>query len=172
MTLRTRRFTAGAVGLVAIGALAAVLVHQLRGHNPQDAKPPPLGRHPADVQRLVAVPENIGILSTGGISLPHGRGVDFGISTNGSVKPLPGPHEAELGLYRDEFHADWHLVKAGDVITGYGVRVKVLKIWRMPNPDHDAMDIQADPLPAPPPAPVTPIIPIPSTPATASRPPD
>ncbi|MFJ2953819.1 hypothetical protein [Streptomyces sp. NPDC087270] len=128
-----------------------------------------MGLVAADVQRLVAVPETIGILSTGGISLPHGRGVGFRISTNGSVKPPPGPHEAELGLYQDEFDADWHLVKAGDVITGYGVRVKVLKVWRVPNPDHDAMDIQADALPTPPPTPITPI---PSTPATASRPPD
>lgn len=164
---RTRWFTAGAAGLVAVGTLAAVLVHQADSHSAKDAQPPPLGPHPADVQRIVVVPNGNPFGHTGGIQLSGGRSVAFSVVTNDLIKPALGPHEAELALEPDDVHADWHLVKAGDVITEYGIRVKVLRIWRMPNPDHDAMDIQADPLPTPPPTPITPI---PSTPATASGP--
>lgn len=162
---RSRWIAVGAAGLVAVGILVAVLVHQADGPSANDAQPPPLGPHKADVQRIVVVPESIPVDETGGIKLPNGHDVGFSVVTNDLVKPVAGPNEAELGLYDSPLHPDWHVVKAGDVITEYGIRVKVLKIWRMPNPDHDAMDLQADPLPTPPP---TPIVPIPSTPATAS----
>ncbi|SEG94054.1 hypothetical protein SAMN05216223_12926 [Actinacidiphila yanglinensis] len=167
---RSRWITVGAAGAVAVGILVAVLVHQADGPSANDAEPPPLGAHKADVQRIVVVPDGNPMGHTGGIQLPDGRSVAFNVVTSDLIKPAPGPHEAELALEqdaleRDDSQSDWHLVKAGDVITEYGIRVKVLKIWRMPNPDHDAMDLQADPLPTPPP---TPVVTIPSTPATAS----
>lgn len=167
MTRRTRWTVTSAAGLAALGVLTAVLVRQAYDHNPKDEQPPPLGPHKSDVQRIVVVADGFPASPTGGIQLPGGRSVAFSVVTNDLIKPALGPHEAELALEPDDVHADWHLVKAGDVITEYGIRVKVLRIWRMPNPDHDAMDIQADPLPTPPPTPITPI---PSTPATASGP--
>ena len=44
---RTRQFTTGAAGLVALGVLTAVLVHRADGHSAKDATPPPLGPRPA-----------------------------------------------------------------------------------------------------------------------------
>ncbi len=140
---------AGAAGLVAVlAAVVVVLVHRADGNS---AKPPPLGPHPADVQRIVVVPDGNPFGHTGGIQLSGGRSVAFSVVTSDFIKPVPGPHEAELALEPDDLHSDWHLVKAGDVITEYGVRVKVLKIWRMANPNYDAMDVQADPVASPPP---------------------
>lgn len=167
MTRRTRWTVTSAVAIAALGVLTAVLVHQAHDHNPKDAQPPPLGPHQSDVQRIAVVADGFPASPTGGIQLPGGRSVTFSVVTNDLINPVPGPHEAELALEPDDTHADWHLVKAGDVITEYGIRVKVLKIWRMPNPDHDAADVRADRLPTPPPSPFTPI---PSTPATASAP--
>jgi hypothetical protein len=134
MTRRARQFMVAAAGLGAVGVLAAVLVHREGSHSANDTTPPPLDTHAANVQRLVVGPDGNPFGHTGGIQLPGRRSVAFNVVTNDFIKPVPGPHQAELSLAPDDLHSDWHLVKAGDVITEYGVRVKVLKIWRMPNP--------------------------------------
>ncbi|MGW7818678.1 hypothetical protein ACWGLF_11175 [Streptomyces puniciscabiei] len=33
----------------------------------------------------------------------------------------------------------------GDVVRGHGLRVKVLKVWAMPDWHKSAVDVQADP---------------------------
>ena len=94
-----------------------------QAHSPSamDRRPPPLGPHPANVQRLVVVPDGNAFGHTGGIQLPGGGSVAFNVVTNDFIKPVPRPNEAELALQPDDLRSDWHLVKAGDVVTEYGV---------------------------------------------------
>ncbi|WP_405777270.1 hypothetical protein [Streptomyces sp. NBC_00859] len=142
---RTVWIASAAVLLVAV--VAVVLVVVLRapgGHDDGTDRPPPLSSHAAGVQRLTVI--RIGNPSdpTGGATLADGTKVGLGL-----LKRYDGtaPHTARIDVLPDgdTAKAHFHTVKQGDTVTDYGVRIKVLKIWRVKNPADDAVDVQVEP---------------------------
>lgn len=136
-------------GLVALAAVAFIVVTVVDQHR-RDADnrrtPPPLGDRAPDVQRLRVLPVGPPDNPTGYVKRADGVTVGLGVEDTGKA---PTPNRAWLYI-RDEREPDTapkgHLVKPGDTVTEYGVKVTVLKIWQMPNPDNDAMDVRADPV--------------------------
>jgi hypothetical protein len=127
--------------LAAIGITIAVLA---RNHN---RMPPPLGSHASDVHRIVIAghaTSSIPPAPTVTIALPDGTKVGL---------LLTGPSDTErsdqarIGIRRngDSSQTQWHEVAPGDVVTDYGVKVKVLKVWKMPDWANNAVDVKADP---------------------------
>lgn len=136
-----RWIAVGITALVALGAGVTALVGT--GHKKDDRMPPPLASHAADVQRLTIVSHGNPSSPTGGIKLADGTSVGLAVQNTGKV---PTTDRAVLVVQKNSTAVTpkIHIVKAGDTVTEFGVRVKVLKIWQMPNPDHDAMDVQVD----------------------------
>ncbi|GHE11736.1 hypothetical protein [Streptomyces alanosinicus] len=112
--------------------------------------PPALGAHSSDVYRVTfsdtgghSAPQ----VPTAFIKLPDGSkvGLQIGGPIHGS-----GPHRALLmirpllpsGSYGDGTSFP---VAPGDVVREHGLRVKVLKVWAMPDWKKSAVDVQADP---------------------------
>jgi hypothetical protein len=142
---RGRLFAAGGGLVVVCAAAVAVVVHS--GHHSGDADrtPPPLGAHPANVQRLQVVASGNPSRPTGYAKASDGGTVGLGVQNDGR-KPAAG---RAILMIRDgggtSGPAKVEVVRAGQTVTAYGVEVKVLKIWQMPDPAHNAIDIQVDP---------------------------
>ncbi|MEV8569505.1 hypothetical protein AB0436_28640 [Streptomyces sp. NPDC051322] len=132
-----------AVLLVAV-TVAVVVLRAPGGHDDAADRPPPLGSHAAGVQRLTVIRMGNPSRPTGGVALADGTSVGLGL-----LKRYDGtaPHTAQIDvLVRDDVGtAHFHTVKQGDTVTDYGVRIKVLKIWRVKDPFEDAVDVQVEP---------------------------
>jgi|GEM_PF-5889130 hypothetical protein len=132
------------VAVCAAAFIAVTLVGHARDRARADRTPPPLGSHAADVLRLPVVAAGPPSLPTGYAKRADGTQVALGVEDVGE----DGPGRAVL-LIRDGADRSLvpksHTVKVGDTFTEFGVRVKVLRIWTMPNPRHNAVDVQADP---------------------------
>lgn len=144
-----RGLTAAVAGLVAVcvaAVVVAVVLHSRKNSDDDaDRTPPPLGGHPADVQRLHVVARGNPSSPTGYGKRADGTEVALGVQNTGKE---PAPGRAVL-MIRDgsdtSVPAKVQVVRTGQTVTALGVEVKVLKIWQMPNPDHNAIDIQVDP---------------------------
>lgn len=133
--------------LVALSA-AAYLTVTLVGNAQQRARdarqPPPLTAHAAGTQRLLVQrwfradhPPNVAT---------RADGTDIGLS---AVEPSRKTAPGTLGLYLFQSGTPsptvYKNVRTGDTFTALGIRVTVLKVWRMPNPAHDALDVRIGP---------------------------
>lgn len=130
-----------------IAAAATAVVASTTGSAHPDAAPPPLGAHAPDIYRITiagGTTASIPPAPTVYVRVPHGPNVGLLLRGPGDAD---GPHEAFIGVRpngeRQATH--WHGVTAGDVVTDYGVRIEILKVWRMPNWANNAVDVQADP---------------------------
>ncbi|MGW2422226.1 hypothetical protein ACWC0C_23730 [Streptomyces sp. NPDC001709] len=128
---------------VVVGSVIGFLVYW-------NQTPPALGSHASDVYRVTfsntggnSAPQ----LPTAFVKLPDGSKVGLQIG-----RPIhsSGPHQAGLmirplldgGSYGDGTSFQ---VAPGDVVWGHGLRVKVLKVWAMPDWRKSAVDVQANP---------------------------
>ncbi|MFI0939245.1 hypothetical protein [Streptomyces sp. NPDC021020] len=139
--------------LVALGAAAYLAVALLgggSGHHTPDARsggdsgePPPLGAHGAGVQRLTVQRW----FDTGHPlhATERADGAKVGL---GAAKPTADtpPDALDVSLFQAAPRQLVHRsVRTGDTFTALGIRVTVLKVWRMPNPAHDALDVRVSP---------------------------
>jgi hypothetical protein len=128
---------------VVVGAVIAFLVYW-------NQTPPALGSDASDVYRVT-------FSNTGGNSAPQLPTAFVTLSDGSKVglqigRPFhsSGPHQAHLmirpllssGSYGNGTSFQ---VAPGDVVRGHGLRVKVLKVWAMPDWHKSAVDVQADP---------------------------
>ncbi|WP_328466280.1 hypothetical protein [Streptomyces sp. NBC_00448] len=139
------------VAAVLTGVLAVVLValvHEVHDSRNAEKKPPPLVAHAADVLRVpVTVGGNPSVPSHY-LRLSDGRVVAVNAVTRAWFGATPGDRQAKVIVGSDgkPSSAGWRMVSAGDSFTGFGARFTVLRVWRMPNRDNDAVDLRIDPV--------------------------
>ncbi|SEG26103.1 hypothetical protein SAMN05216223_10487 [Actinacidiphila yanglinensis] len=138
---------AGLVAVCVVAVVVAVVVHSRPGDGDAGGgTPPPLGAHAADIQRLRVVPDGNPSRPTGYARRADGTSVALGVQNTGS-KPTP---QRAILMIRDDRDtsapAKVQVVRPGQTVTALGVRVRVLRIWQMSDPDHNAIDIQVDPV--------------------------
>ncbi|WP_328538088.1 hypothetical protein [Streptomyces sp. NBC_00344] len=144
---RRARWIIPVVVLLAVAAaVVGVVVSRSSGaHNGTADRPPPLGSPAAGVQRLTVIPVGNPSDPTGGVTLADGTKVGLGL-----LKRYDGtaPHTARIDVLvgGDTGKAHFHTVRQGDTITDYGVTIKILRIWRVGDPAHDAVDVRAEPV--------------------------
>ncbi|WP_328319595.1 hypothetical protein [Streptomyces sp. NBC_00388] len=133
-----------AVLLAAVAVVAVVVLRAPGGHDDGTDRPPPLGSHAAGVQRLTVIRVGNPSDPTGGVTLTDGTRAGLGLLKRDDGT-APRTARIDVLLDGDTAKAHFHTVKQGDTLTDYGVRIKVLKIWRVKDPVDDAVDIQVEP---------------------------
>ncbi|WP_031520033.1 hypothetical protein [Streptomyces sp. NRRL F-5123] len=128
--------------LVALGAVAFLTVTLV--DRARDAKqPPPLASHAPGVQRITV--QRWFSIRNPPFGAERADGTKVGLS---AAKPAPDTPSDALPLYVAQATPQQLVdrnVRTGDTFTALGLRVTVLKVWRMPNPEHDAIDVRAVP---------------------------
>jgi hypothetical protein len=128
-----KRILIAAAGIIVVAVVAAIVVIKVRG-----SEQPPALQASAGVYRLTPAPSDLPELPApvrtpaGTRYLTYGAVIDGGRAAQIWVADRQGdPHPVQLTL------------TVGETKTSSGLQLQVVRIWSMPDPSHDAIDVHA-----------------------------
>ncbi|MGD0556649.1 MAG: hypothetical protein ABSA93_16945 [Streptosporangiaceae bacterium] len=128
-----KRVLIAVAAVVVVAVVAVIVVVKVR-----DGKQPPALTSSPGVYRLTPAPVNLPSIYT---AVPTSGGTRYivygGISDGGQV--------AQLWVYdrQGDPHPTQVTLTAGTTKDVSGVQLRIVHIWSMPNPSHDAIDVHA-----------------------------
>ncbi len=132
--LRWPLVAGGVAAIIVIAVIVAIAVARTRS-----GERPPAFQASADAFRLTAPPANLPSLDYASVPTSHGRRYLLYGDITGSGRTA----KIWVSDHKRDPHAKLISLTAGQTTVIDDVRVRVLHIWAMPDPSHNAIDVSA-----------------------------